>query len=82
MRTGADLCFFSYTGPIREIAAGSGEMASLIRNGSQYGLTCGVTVDGPFERAVRELGFMEVMHLLNKGDALEKCLRPYTALAA
>ncbi len=82
LKIGADLCFFSYTSPIQEIRPGSGDMASLIKRAHACGLTCGVTVDGPFERAVRDQGFTEVMHLFYKGDALEECLQHYTDGAA
>ncbi|MGB9803563.1 uroporphyrinogen decarboxylase family protein [Desulfofundulus sp.] len=79
---GADVCFFSYTSPIQNLPVNSGEMSVLIKKAHASGLVCGVTVDGPFERTVREHGFMEVMKLFYKTGHLQACLEKNTALAA
>ena len=71
----ADICFFSYSSPIRAVAVDSGEMAELIEKGHGLGLACGVAVDGPFERLVGQMGFMEVMGLFANGNALKEALQ-------
>ncbi|MCL6638478.1 MAG: hypothetical protein K6T80_02190 [Firmicutes bacterium] len=79
---GADLCFFSYTGPVQNIPAGSAEMERNIKKAHDRGLLCGVTVDGPFQRAVKEHGFIEIMRGFYDGARLEKYIAAGTAPAA
>nr|WP_279221025.1 uroporphyrinogen decarboxylase family protein [Desulfofundulus salinum] len=57
-------------------------MSHLIKKAHASGLVCGVTVDGPFERTVREHGFMEVIKWFCKPDRLEEQLEKNAALAA
>ncbi|NHM27267.1 hypothetical protein G7K71_09770 [Desulfofundulus sp. TPOSR] len=79
---GADICFFSYTSPVQSLPVNSGEMSLLIKKAHALGLVCGVAVDGPFERTVREHGFMEVIKWFYNPDRLEEQLKKNTALAA
>lgn len=79
---GADICFFSYTSPIQNIPVQSREMKRLISKARNLGLICGVTVDGPFQRTVKEHGFMETMRWFYKRDGVERTLEHYTKLAA
>jgi len=79
---GADICFFSYTSPIQSLPVNSKEMSLLIKKAHDLNLACGVTVDGPFERTVREYGFTEVIKMFYKPDYLKEHLERNTALAA
>ncbi|SHJ81447.1 uroporphyrinogen decarboxylase family protein [Desulfofundulus thermosubterraneus] len=79
---GADICFFSYTSPVQSLPVNSGEMRLLIKKAHALGLVCGVTVDGPFERTVREHDFIEVIKWFYNPDRLEEHLEKNTALAA
>ncbi|MGQ9558792.1 MAG: uroporphyrinogen decarboxylase family protein, partial [Desulfurispora sp.] len=56
---GTDYCFFSYTSPLESLPLQGGAMERLVQKAHAAGLRCGVTVDGPFERAVAAQGFME-----------------------
>lgn len=78
----ADMCFFSYSSPLQNIPAGSGEMSLLIEKARASGLICGVTVDGPFERLVRDYGFMEVIKWFHRPGRLVELLKKNAALAA
>ncbi len=78
---GADICFLSYTSPVQSLPVNSGEMSLLIKKAHASGLVCGVTVDGPFERTVREHGFMEVIKWFCKPDRLVEQLEKNAALA-
>lgn len=82
VRAGWDICFFSYSSPIQQVEKTSGEMEDMIKLGHACGLACGVTVDGPFERLVGKLGFMEVMSLFQDEAALRDALQQETLLAA
>lgn len=79
---GADICFLSYTSPVQSLPINSGEMSLLIKKAHALGLVCGVTVDGPFERTVREHGFIEVIKWFYNSDRLEEQLEKNTTLAA
>ncbi len=78
----ADICFFSYTNPIQNLPVDSEKMSLLVSKAHKFNLACGVTVDGPFERAVREHGFMEVIKWFNKVDLLKEHLEKESELAA
>ena len=78
----ADICFFSYTSQVQQLSVESGEMAFNVSRAHDLGLVCGVTVDGPFERTVKEYGFMETMKLFYNEKLLNKQFEKYTAVAA
>ena len=78
----ADICFFSYTSPIQQLPVESKEMELNIKKAHDLGLVCGVTVDGPFERTVKEHGFLETMKLFFNQESLDEQLEQYTAMAA
>jgi uroporphyrinogen decarboxylase len=79
---GADICFFSYTSPIQPLPVDSEKMGLLVSKAHASNLACGVTIDGPFERAVRKHGFMEVIKWFNKVDLLKEHLEKESRLAA
>ncbi len=66
----ADICFFSYTSPLESLPVQGGAMERLVQKARAAGLLCGVTVDGPFERAVARHGFMEVLYWFAQPDCL------------
>lgn len=78
---GADICFFSCSSTIQAQEVESGEMEGLVCKGHARGLACGVAVDGPFERLVRQLGFVEVMTLFQDEAALKEALQENTLSA-
>lgn len=79
---GAELCFLSYTSPVQSISIESEEMKCNIKKAHDLGLVCGVAVDGPFQRTVKEHGFIETMRWFYQEEHLEKHFDIYTALAA
>lgn len=81
-RLGADYCFFSYTSPLESLPPEGGAMERLVQKAHAAGLRCGVTVDGPFERAVAEHGFMEVLHWFARPDGLKDRFQETAARAA
>lgn len=81
-KIGANICFFNYTSPIQKLLLNSGELDILVGKAHDAGLACGVTVDGPFERLVKEHGFMEVMGWFQNKIRLQEGLRKCTFQAA
>ncbi|GBF32362.1 uroporphyrinogen-III [Desulfocucumis palustris] len=79
---GADICFFSFTSPIQNLPVDSEKMGRIVGKAHEFNLACGVTVDGPFERAVREHGFIEVIKWFKKVDLLKEHLEKESQLAA
>lgn len=78
----ANLCFLSYTNPIQQLSVGSKEMEINIKKAHALELFCGVTVDGPFERTVKEHGFEETMKLFFNEKHLNSQLEKHTAVTA
>ncbi|WP_027364519.1 uroporphyrinogen decarboxylase family protein [Desulfotruncus alcoholivorax] len=78
----ADICFLSYTGPVQQLPVESKEMEFNIKKAHDLELLCGVTVDGPFERIVKEHGFLETMKLFYNEKTLNIQLEKHTAVAA
>ncbi|GAW92039.1 uroporphyrinogen decarboxylase family protein [Calderihabitans maritimus] len=80
---GSDICFLSYTNPIQNLPINSGEMTTLINRADALGLVSGVTVDGPFERTIREHDFWEVIKWFSSDpERLDEQLKKNAELAA
>lgn len=79
---GFNICFLSYNGPVETIPVEAEKMGLLVQKAHNCNMTCGVTVDGPFERTVREHGFMEVMKWFYRKDLLQSRLEENASLAA
>ncbi|MFZ5591709.1 MAG: uroporphyrinogen decarboxylase family protein [Bacillota bacterium] len=79
---GTDICFFSYTSPLENLPLQGGAMERLVQKAHAAGLLCAVTVDGPFERAVAEHGFMEVLYWFAQPDGLADRFEKTAAQAA
>lgn len=82
LNIGADICFFSYTSPIEPLSVVSDNMSLLVQKAHSLNLSCGVAVDGPFERTVGEYGFIEVMKWFYETEQLKKELEKNAAIAA
>ena len=78
----ADLCFLSYGGPFGEMSVHSEEMGLLVEKVHSLGMLCGIAVDGPFERAAGEYGFLEVLRWFGDPPRLQDHLEKSAQEAA
>lgn len=76
---GSDCCFFSFENPVGSLTAI--ELKKLIDYAHVRGFSCGVTVDGPFERMMGELGFMAALPLFYEREKAGQELLKYLAAA-
>ncbi|KKM10030.1 hypothetical protein SY88_15385 [Clostridiales bacterium PH28_bin88] len=63
LKLDADCCFFSYSSPLAESDLTSEDMIRLLKEARLKNLGCGLVIDGPFERMIRDQGFATALPL-------------------